>query len=70
MALAVLALRGFLVESGVPAAGRLAICILAGVVVYGVLCLWRAPELLAEVRDLLDRRSRRSVPLVAAPAES
>jgi O-antigen/teichoic acid export membrane protein len=70
MALAVLVLRGFLVESGVPAAGRLALCIVAGVVVYGLLCLWRAPELLAEVRDLLARRGRHSVPLVAAPAES
>jgi O-antigen/teichoic acid export membrane protein len=71
MCLAVFALRGFLVDAGVGASGRLVLCILAGVVVYGVLCLWRVPELLAELRGLLDRRGRHgSVPLAAATAES
>jgi O-antigen/teichoic acid export membrane protein len=71
MCLAVWALRGFLVDAGVGAEGRLALCIVAGVVVYGVLVLWRVPELLTELRGLLDRRSRPStVPLAAATAES
>ena len=66
MALAVLALRLVLVDAGVGASGRLVLCILAGVVVYGVLCLWRVPELTAEARDLLSRRRGRSAPVVAA----
>jgi len=70
MSLAVLALRGFLVDADVPAAGRLVLCIGFGVVVYTGLCLWRVPELLAEVRGLLDRRSGAGVPLVAASAET
>jgi len=70
MCLAVLALRGFLVDADVPAAGRLVLCIGFGVIVYTGLCLWRVPELLAEVRGLLDRRSGAGVPLVAASAET
>ncbi len=69
MCLAVLALRAALVDAGMAAELRLLLCIVAGAVVYGGLCLWRVPEMAAEVRTLLDRRSRRSAPLVAAPAE-
>jgi hypothetical protein len=70
MCLAVLALRGFLVDADVPAAGRLVLCIAFGVVVYTGLCLWRVPELVAELRGLLGRRGGAGVPLAAAPAES
>ena len=70
MCLAVLALRLALVDAGVAVELRLVLCILAGAVVYAALCWWRVPELADEVRVLLDRRTRRSAPLVAAPAES
>jgi O-antigen/teichoic acid export membrane protein len=70
MCLAVLALRTGLVDAGVPAEARLALCILAGAVVYAALCLWRVPELAAEARGLLGRRSRPAAPLVAATAET
>jgi O-antigen/teichoic acid export membrane protein len=71
MALGVLAIRMALVDAGVPAEARLAICIATGVVVYAALCFWRVPELAAEARDLLSRRRGRSAPpLVAATAES
>jgi O-antigen/teichoic acid export membrane protein len=70
MCLAVLALRAGLVDAGVAAELRLVACIAVGAVVYGALCLWRVPEVTAELRVLLDRRSRRSAPLVAATAES
>jgi len=70
MCLAVLALRVALVDAGVAAELRLLLCIVTGAAVYGALCLWRVPELAAEVRALLDRRARRSAPLVAAAAES
>jgi O-antigen/teichoic acid export membrane protein len=70
MCLAVLALRVALVDAGVGPLARLALCILAGVVVYGLLCLWRVPELRGEARDLLARRAGRSGPLVPATAKS
>jgi O-antigen/teichoic acid export membrane protein len=70
MCLAVLALRVALVDAGVPAEARLALCIVVGVAVYGVLSLWRVPELAAEVRDLVSRRRRRPAPLVAAAVET
>jgi O-antigen/teichoic acid export membrane protein len=70
MCLAVLVLRSALVDAGVGAAGRLVLCIVAGVVVYGLLCLWRVPELTAEARDLLARRARTTTGLVPAAAES
>ena len=47
MCLAVLALRVALVDAGVAAELRLVVCILAGAVVYGALCLWRVPEVTA-----------------------
>ena len=70
MCVAVLALRAGLVDAGVAAELRLVACVAAGALVYGALCLWRVPEVTAELRVLLDRRSRRSAPLVAAAAES
>jgi hypothetical protein len=70
MCLAVLAVRVALVDAGVAAELRLVACVATGALVYGLLCLWRVPEVTAELRTLLDRRSRRPAPLVAAAAES
>ena len=57
MCLAVLALRYALVDAGVARrAAACSRCIVAGAVVYGALCLWRVPEVTAELRALLDRR--------------
>lgn len=67
MCLAVLALRMALVDAGVPAAARLALCVLAGALVYAVLCWWRVPEIAAEARELLGRRrAARPGPLATA----
>jgi O-antigen/teichoic acid export membrane protein len=56
MCAVVLPLRLLLVDAGVDPALRLAACIAAGALVYAVLCLWRVPEVAAEIRDLLRRR--------------
>ena len=56
MCAAVLALRVALVDGGVAMAPRLALCVLAGVGVYAVLCWWRVPELAGEARELVARR--------------
>ena len=64
MCAAVLALRVALVDAGVAMAPRLALCVLAGVVVYAALCWWRVPELAAEARDLLARRRAGRAPAV------
>jgi O-antigen/teichoic acid export membrane protein len=54
MVLVVLAGRLALVEAGVPAAVRLLVLPLTGVLVYVPLCVWRAPDLAQEVRrDIL-----------------
>jgi O-antigen/teichoic acid export membrane protein len=67
MCVAVLAVRSALVDAGVAAAPRLALCVATGALVYGVLCWWRVPELAAEARELLGRRraSRTAVGPVA-----
>jgi O-antigen/teichoic acid export membrane protein len=53
MGLLVYTLRLALVELGLPAGVRLAAVVVAGVVVYLGLLVWRAPALLAEVRALV-----------------
>ena len=68
MCLAVLAARVALVDAGVPAAPRLALCVACGAVVYAALCWWRVPELAAEVRELLGRRRAARAPVSAAVA--
>jgi O-antigen/teichoic acid export membrane protein len=45
-----------LVQAGTTAPIRLGLCIAVGVLVYVPLCLWRAPEVLEEIRDLWARR--------------
>jgi O-antigen/teichoic acid export membrane protein len=63
MALAVLAARAALTASDVPVAGRLVLMILVGAAVYVAGCLWRAPEVMDEIRRALGRgRSGRETP--------
>jgi O-antigen/teichoic acid export membrane protein len=57
MALLAAALRYGLVQAGVGQAVRLALVVLAGVVVYAVAVRVTAPETFAELRALLSRRS-------------
>jgi O-antigen/teichoic acid export membrane protein len=70
MCAAVVALRVTLLEAGVAAEARLALCVAAGALVYALLCLWRVPELRNEAQALLAGRAQRRMSLVAAPAES
>jgi O-antigen/teichoic acid export membrane protein len=72
MCAAVLAVRYALVDAGVEPLARLVLCVGAGGIVYGALCLWRVPELAEEARGLLRRRVPTAAPLspAAATAES
>ncbi len=56
MCAAVILVRVALINADVAAAPRLAICIAVGALVYGVLLLWREPELLRDVRGIIARR--------------
>jgi O-antigen/teichoic acid export membrane protein len=58
--------RSLLLADGVPVALRLACTIAAAAVVYGIVLIWRAPEVVLEVRQLRARRAARSRPGVAA----
>lgn len=63
MAAAVVGVR--LLLAGASPAPRLAACVLAGGIVYGAACIWRVPELRAEVRGAM--REVRPVPTLAQP---
>jgi O-antigen/teichoic acid export membrane protein len=73
MALIVLAARVTMVDADVPALVRLVGCSALGAAVYVGLCLWRAPEVARDVRELVsDWRPSRPVsapPATPAPAE-
>lgn len=70
MALVILAGRVGLVEAGLGAALRLVILIVLGIVVFGLACMWRAPVVVAELREQLrQRRGRGLAPGAARPAE-
>jgi PST family polysaccharide transporter len=56
MAVVVLAARLLLVEAGMPGGARLATLVAIGVAVYLPACAWRAPEVLADVREEWARR--------------
>ncbi|MDX6490223.1 MAG: hypothetical protein QOD43_468 [Gaiellaceae bacterium] len=56
MAVAVYVARIGLVHAGLPAGARLPALVVIGVVVYGALVVWRAPELIGEIRSLVRRR--------------
>jgi O-antigen/teichoic acid export membrane protein len=49
--------RELLVADGVPAALRLAATIAAAAALYGCALIWRAPDVVSELRDLRPRRS-------------
>jgi O-antigen/teichoic acid export membrane protein len=70
MAGAVALARYALVDAGVAAPARLGLLIVLGAAVYIPLCLWRAPEVLEEIKDLLARSRGRSAPVVSVGAES
>ena len=60
MAATVLVTRLLLIDAGAGALARLVVCVATGVIVYGVLCVWRVPELRAEVRAALGGRLARA----------
>jgi O-antigen/teichoic acid export membrane protein len=66
---AVLALRLFLVDQGVSAGPRLALVVAAGIAVFVPLCLWRQPEVLAELRRVRGGRDGAPGLAGAVPAE-
>jgi len=66
MTVVVLAGRSLLIEQGVSEAARLGVLVLLGIAVYVPLCAWRAPEVLAELRDL--RRRGEPAPVVGPVA--
>ena len=57
MFVAVVLAQAGLVEAGVPAAVRLILVVALGVVVFVPLCVWRAPEIRADLRRLLRREN-------------
>jgi len=57
MGLAVWGTRELLLELGVPTGPRLTLCVLVGAAVYLPLCVWRAPEVVAELRRVRERRA-------------
>lgn len=63
---AVLAAKLALVDAGVSAGARLPLLVLVGVVVYVPLCIWRTPDLVAELRRLA-RRAPASASVAAEP---
>ncbi|MCW3001747.1 MAG: flippase family protein [Conexibacter sp.] len=69
MGAAVYVLRAWLLEAGVGDLPRLALCVLAGAVIYLPLCAWRQPELRAETRVLRGLTGRRSA-TTPVPADS
>jgi hypothetical protein len=68
MAAVVLAARAALIAVGVPAAPRLGLLIVLGAVTYLAACLWRAPEVTIEVKQVIaGRRATARVEAVVAP---
>jgi O-antigen/teichoic acid export membrane protein len=58
MGACVLLVRTGLIAGGVPAAARLAILILLGVVVYSGIAWWRAADLVSDLKDVMRSRGR------------
>jgi O-antigen/teichoic acid export membrane protein len=71
MGAVVYVLRSVLIGAGADEYVRLALCVLAGIVVYLPLCAWRQPELLDEIQRMRHgRRSRLAATATAtAPAQ-
>jgi O-antigen/teichoic acid export membrane protein len=70
LAAGVLLGRLALVAGGVPVGPRLAILVVLGAVLYTLCCLWRAPELVAEIRELRAVRRGTDPASGAAPGGS
>lgn len=66
----VLAVRWSLLDAGVAATPRLAVCVAAGALAFLPLCAWRVPEVGDEIRQLLRRRRGAAPSLVVPAAES
>jgi O-antigen/teichoic acid export membrane protein len=64
MATVLVGARVGFVEAGMPAAARLVVLAALGAATYAVCCLWRAPEITAEIRGVIGRRKQRVVPRV------
>lgn len=62
-----LSARAALLDAGVPPGIRLPVLIALGAVVYVPVCLWRAPQVLAELRSIRPRRRQAEV---VTPAEA
>jgi O-antigen/teichoic acid export membrane protein len=60
MAIAVLGARVLFVEAGLPSAVRLVLLAVVGVGVYAAACLWRAPDVIFEIKSAIGRRRRNS----------
>jgi O-antigen/teichoic acid export membrane protein len=60
MAAVVLAVRELMVTGGVPPLVRLMVAIAVGALVYLPACLWRAPEVRAEITGVIRRRRHRA----------
>lgn len=58
MAVAVLVAREALVAQNVPAAARLALLVVLGILVYVPCCVWRAQEVTLELKGVIGRRRR------------
>jgi O-antigen/teichoic acid export membrane protein len=73
MGVAVFALRSAMVAGDVPTLARLVLAVVAGALVYVPACLWRASDLTAELKGMIQRRrGRTAAPAVVAlqPVES
>lgn len=69
MGAVVYVLRSVLVDAGASEFVRLALCVLAGILVYVPLCAWRQPELLDELRRLRRGRIRGMATAATAPTQ-
>jgi O-antigen/teichoic acid export membrane protein len=70
MTLATFGVREALVSAGTAAAARLAVCIAVGTAVYVLAARWRAPDVFAQLRELLRRRGASSPVPAAGPRAS
>lgn len=67
MAACALTTRLLLVHEGAPAAATLTVVMLVGAATYIACCFWRAPQVVAEARDLF--QGRRAATIRAEPAK-
>jgi O-antigen/teichoic acid export membrane protein len=56
MAVAVLGARALFIEAGLPTAVQLVLLTAIGVGVYAAACVWRAPDVISEIKSAISRR--------------